>query len=193
MTSDRQEALLALLAVERGYVAADRMRAALAEQAADPVRRLLGTVLVARGDLSDRELLDLLTDLDQSDAERTRARRSDRRLGALLSRRGLVPEELVEECLHAQAEIRRTGSAPFPRIGELLVARRYATTEDVRDALATQNKSILACLGCRRRFNVVEYDSVHVYRCPECGHPLRPTYAGDDIRVDRTATRLAAV
>lgn len=193
MTSDRQEALLAQLAVERGYVAADRMRAALAEQAADPVRRLLGTVLVARGDLSDRDLLELLADLDQTHAEQLRARRSDRRLGALLSRRGLVPEELVEECLRAQAESRRTGCAPFPRIGELLVARRYVTPGDVRDALAMQNKTILACLGCRRRFNVVEYTPVHVYRCPECTHPLRPTFSHDEIRVDRTATRLPAV
>ena len=193
MTTDRLEAQLALLAVERGYVTIDRMRAALAEQVRDSVRRPLGAVLVARGDLTDSRLIDLLSELDERTATETRDRRQDRRLGMLLVRRGLVLEDLVEECLHAQAEAKRSGRTPIPRIGELLVERSYAAPGDVRDALTVQWKTILACGGCNRRFNHVTHEPDRVYRCPECAPPLRPTADDEEVHVDRTATRLTAV
>lgn len=193
MLPNHEDIRLGLMVVERGYVTPGRVREALSVLAADPVRRTLGTVLVAMGLLTDVRLVELLGEMDGRSDATERAERKKRRLGALLVGRGLVPVELVDECVRLQDRAREEKRTPVPRLGEFLVERRYAAPSDIRDALATQRKSILVCYGCNRRYNVVDADPVRFSNCPECGVELRPTHPRDSVHVDRTATRLAAV
>ena len=75
----------------------------------------------------------------------------------------------------------------------MLVERGYASVDSIRQSLAAQQKAILSCPGCGKRYNIAQYDPGKAYRCPACQGVLETPSSLDDVRVDRTATSLDAV
>jgi hypothetical protein len=55
-----------------------------------------------------------------------------------------------------------------PRLGELLVQKGYASADEIRQALAVQEKTILTCTACGKRCNGAGYDPARRYACPSC-------------------------
>ena len=196
--TDRQARLdtfLGRMAVERRLITDARLREALAEQGRDPAgpgrsTRPLGTILVARGWITDAQLVALLEEQQSRISDLKSFQREDRRLGKILIHRGVAPDALIQQCLREQAEMIEEGRKGVPRLGELLIMNGYATADDVRQALAAQKKMILACVGCHRRYNIAGYDATKSYRCPSCQSVLAVPSTLDDVRVDKTATGL---
>jgi hypothetical protein len=71
-----RESLLGNLAIELGWITADHLQSALAEQAQDKARlgfvRQVGTILVTRGVLTNHQLMDLLREQSIRRARRLR-------------------------------------------------------------------------------------------------------------------------
>ena len=193
---NRLDAAIGRMALEKLLVTPKQLEAAIEEQLLDASAgrpRPLGTVLVARGILTDRQLLMLLEEqAKEPAADLEPQQKEDLRLGAILVRRGEAPPDRVQECLRLQAEAIEAGVAPVPRLGELLVRHAGVPAESVRRTLAVQQKTVLACGGCGKRFNAKAHDPSRKYRCPSCGGVLAEA-GGDDVSVDRTATTLQPV
>ncbi len=155
--------------------------------------RPLGNILVEKGYLTDLQLAKLLEAqrIQTQTAESTR--RQDQQLGRLFVNEGRASAEQINDCLRAQAEAAESGAEKVPRLGELIVDRGYATAEAVSRILAVQQKTILACITCGKRFNVSAYDPARDYSCPSCKGALEPTQSVDNVQVDATATRLPPV
>ena len=100
-------------------------------------------------------------------------KRPVRRLGEILVERGAVTSEQVEGCLRIQ-KLALMQSDSRPRLGELLIKQGHATEESISLALALQEKTIVACQPCGKRFNVLGYDPGKVYRCRSCKGTVLP-------------------
>ncbi|WP_298820167.1 hypothetical protein [Chloroflexus sp.] len=98
-----------------------------------PKPRLIGEILVSIGAISESELQAVL-------AEQRRASllKSDRRLGQLLLKRGLItPVKLAKALIIQQQERSRARAAPQV-LGEYLVEKGYITAAQLEAALAEQ-------------------------------------------------------
>ncbi len=194
------DAFLGKMALDRGFISPDQLREALADQAADveagrPQSRSVGDLLVAKGYLTVHQLKALLA--EQGSAATAPAadpgplRRQDAMLGRVLVERGVATAEQVHECLRIQATTIEQGAADVPRLGELLVRKGYAAAEAVGMALAQQEKTILACPDCGRRYNVKAFNPHRTYRCRSCPEAhLAPLADLDHVRVDETSSGL---
>lgn len=98
-----------------------------------PKPRLLGDILVAIGAISELELHEAL-----SEQRRVSLLRSDRRIGQILLKRGLItPAKLAKALIIQQQERSRARVAPQV-LGEYLVEHGYITAAQLEDVLAEQ-------------------------------------------------------
>ncbi len=98
-----------------------------------PKPRLIGDILVSIGAISEAELHEAL-----AEQRRTSLLKSDRRLGQLLLKRGLItPAKLAKALIIQQQERSRARTAPQV-LGEYLVEKGYITTAQLEDVLAEQ-------------------------------------------------------
>ncbi|GIV88263.1 MAG: hypothetical protein KatS3mg055_0781 [Chloroflexus sp.] len=98
-----------------------------------PKPRLIGDILVSIGAISEAELHEAL-----SEQRRTSLLKSDRRLGQLLLKRGLItPAKLAKALIIQQQERSRARTAPQV-LGEYLVEKGYITAAQLEDVLAEQ-------------------------------------------------------
>src|SRR5262245_65871988 len=92
---------------------------------------------------------------------------------------GLVMPNERNECLRLQAEPGETRS-----LGEILVAKGYLTTVQVKDILEKQLKKIMSCPACRLSFTVLTLSEGKKIDCPKCKGPLKEGKATDSTRTD---------
>ena len=97
-----------------------------------------------------------------------RRRREDALLGRILVDADLAPATRVDECLALQEEALRAGTEKPQRLGDLLVARGYATKEDVGCALDLQSRTRLFCGTCRTEYGTDEIFREALDECPSC-------------------------
>ncbi len=98
-----------------------------------PKPRLIGDILVDIGAITEAELHEVL-----SEQRRGSLLSSDRRLGQLLLRRGLItPTKLAKALIIQQQERSRARTAPQV-LGEYLVEKGYITTAQLEAVLAEQ-------------------------------------------------------
>jgi DNA-directed RNA polymerase subunit RPC12/RpoP len=88
--------------------------------------------------------------------------------GKLAVREKLVTEDQANECLRLQAKEGESRS-----LGEILIARRYLTAQQVKDLLAKQQKRIMECPSCRLSFTVLTLSEGKKVDCPRCGGQLK--------------------
>ena len=179
---DSQDLFLGKKALDRNLITASQLREAMSEQARSRTpsgsRHVpLGEVFIARNYMSRDQLLALLDETARIVAGTPPGR--DSILGRLLIENRTISPEQLQECLMEQDEAIRSGNSPGPRLGELLVTRGYASADDVRHALAVQEKTVLTCTACGKRCNGSAYDPARKYRCPACKAELRPAGAAD--------------
>lgn len=200
---------LGVILVAKGYLTDRQLTALLEEQKAgalDPrtARRedlLLGRILIQRGQVSAERVNECLR--LQAEALEARVGASDSSRPPAAGGSGAsapfhTGSRGDRELPPSPAGPRRTGSfpptlAPIPRLGELLLEKGYATAEAVRQALAVQEKTVLRCPACGRRYNVRQYDSAKTYRCTTCPGVLERLAALDGVGVDETAHAAAPV
>jgi serine/threonine protein kinase len=188
--------------MERGLITREQLEECLREQKTEAAvsgrpPRSVGVFLVAKGYLTDAQLVGLL---DEQKARLQKAglpaaaaspRQEDVLLGKLLVKHGLTTQAQLNECLRQQSEAETKG-APV-RLGELLVQKGYATKEGIARVLALQQKTILACPMCGMKYNVAGYGEGREVRCKKCNEPLVPPASLDTVHVDGSAPAMQPV
>jgi TolA-binding protein/predicted Ser/Thr protein kinase len=198
--SPQAAAFIGRLAVERGLVTAEQLKACeqelarLGPAAPGGPPRHLGTLLVARGHLKDQDLVRLLeTQRARVKASSHALRQADRRLGALLIKAGHATREQVAEALREQHHARESGAPDVPRIGEILVKKGFCAQEQVAAALKEHHKVIVVCSLCGTRYNLAFYNEQKVPPCKKCGEKLVRPESLTDVHVDGSVAAIAPV
>ncbi|MBI4231045.1 MAG: protein kinase [Planctomycetes bacterium] len=166
--------LLGRIALEQGVVTSAQLADCIRAQAELGKTTSLGTILVQRR-LATPETLRGLLALQGRRQEMLGLRGaldSNRHLGALLLRHGWVTPAQLIECVKEQTRLREAGT--HFALGQILVRKRYLSVDRLVEALAEQEKQVLACHACKARFNVTRYDPSNAYRCKRCGGALQP-------------------
>jgi predicted Ser/Thr protein kinase len=164
---------LGQMAVQAGLLSPEHLEVALQEQARGVQRgrkkpRRLGVILAEKKFLSDTVILRLLEEQEALLLVRERRRREDALLGRILVDADLAPATRVEECLALQEQALRAGAEKPQPLGDLLVARGYATKEDVGCALELQARTRLSCGTCRTEYGTDEIFRAALDECPSC-------------------------
>jgi len=116
----------------------------------------------------------------------------DATLGRILVDNRTITQSQLLECLKSQDEALRSGVAVEPRLGELLVQKGYASADEIRHALAVQEKTILTCSACGKRCNASSYDPSRRYACPACKAELRPLSEPSEVAVQEQTQEMPA-
>ncbi len=95
--------------------------------------------------------------------------------GQIAVDRKLVSQDDVDRALRLQEQLAEQGNVM--RIGEILVRARRLSPEQVQQVLSYQEKWIVVCRSCGRRFNV-NLSQEGSLRCVACGGELGPAGAG---------------
>jgi len=174
---DSEDLFLGKKALDRKLITPAQLRDAMMAQASaavpegsDPPR--LGDVFVSRNILTSDQLEGLQEETKR--IVRGPVEPRDAILGRILVENRTITNSQLHECLRAQDEILRSGQTVEPRLGELLVQKGYASADEIRHALAVQEKTILACVACGKRCNAASYEPSRRYACPACKAELRP-------------------
>jgi serine/threonine protein kinase len=186
MDPDSEDLFLGKKALDRKLITPAQLREAMTEQARGAVPEgreppRLGDILVTRNLLTR----DQLSSLQEETARIVRGKvpPRDSVLGRILVDNRTITNSQLLECLRAQDEALRAGETVEPRLGELLVHKGYASADEIRHALAVQEKTILTCTACGRRCNAAAYDPARRYACPSCKAELRPVSAQAEVSV----------
>jgi hypothetical protein len=183
--------LLAKIVVEKGWLTQDAVEQCVRDQEAGDqdatvgrkAPRPLGVVMVAKGLITDEQLIRLMEEIRQKGGGKaSTGRKAKRMLGQILVEKGVVTQDQVREALAEQEKLKTQGQTR--RIGEILVEKGFAKVGDVSKALKEQDKTVVACIGCGARYNVVNYKPWLEYRCKKCGALL--DLAQEMIRADET-------
>ncbi len=177
MKAPEDDFYLAKHALENNLVSREALLECLfqmAQERKSGAPRPLGVLLAARGLLTEPEVSRILAGREQPSGSWRLL--SDEKTGNLLVKAGLISRENVEECVRIQQEMRNSGKS-LPPLGELVVARGYATEQQVLRALAYQNKLLFACGGCGVKVRAAPPPPGSRYRCKSCGEVLAPAGA----------------
>jgi hypothetical protein len=143
---DSEDLFLGKKALDRKLITPAQLRDAMIAQArvptvegAEPPR--LGEVLVSNNILTREQLSGLQEETKR--IVRGTVEPRDAVLGRILVENRTITNSQLHECLRAQDEILRSGQTVEPRLGELLVQKGYASADEIRHALAVQEKTIL--------------------------------------------------
>ena len=187
------DGLVGKLALQRGWISSEQLKAALAEQTAserEGVRKPLGVILVSKAGLSEERLVELLQEqkrLLELRAGETADRREDHLFGQNLVKRGAATPDQINQALRLQAERAENGEIPVPRLGQILMEMGLSPPPAVQDVLRQQTKVLFGCPGCGLRYNIKEVDRAKRYRCRKCGTILVTLPSAGDQRADASA------
>ena len=92
-------------------------------------------------------------------------------LGKLLLDRGILSSGQLDEALVAQERLTAQGMEKL--LGDLLIAKGFATPNQIRDVLEQQQKHVVVCGACRVQFNVRVLDQGKLVVCPRCGRRVK--------------------
>ncbi len=196
-----KDLLLGQIAVEKGFLTKAQLAEVMKEQQGglsnDPDAtaspsgsgRPLGTLLLSKGILQEKDLVALLEEQNR----RVEAIKNCQKLqkveylfGQLLVKNNLATMLQINKCLEIQLKMAEKGANPIPRLGELLVEHGFVDKKTVSDVLKMQDKDILFCTGCGRQYNVVGLEDGKAYKCKECGGVMLRRALLDSLRADET-------
>jgi Zn finger protein HypA/HybF involved in hydrogenase expression len=182
MPSD-SDLLFGKLSVNMGFCTQEALEGCLLIQAAGPDRLPLGRVLINEGYITEEQHSAVLTaqrkNMNALDPLLMKQRESVL-FGKLAVREGLLSAEQVNLCLAQQA------TDPSGRsLGEIMVSRKFLTSAQVQDLLASQQKKIMSCPGCKMSFTVFSISQgKKAVTCPRCKSLLVDRKPGDSPRTD---------
>jgi predicted RNA-binding Zn-ribbon protein involved in translation (DUF1610 family) len=196
-----KDLLLGQLAVEKGFVTKAQLAEIMKDQhgggTVDPNAtvnpsksvRPLGTLLMSKGYLKEKDLVGLLEEQGRRlEAVKNvqKLQKVDYLFGQLLVKHNLATMLQINKCLEIQLKMAEKGVTPIPRLGELLVEHGFVDKKTVADVLKMQDKDILFCTGCGRQYNVVGLEEGKAYKCKECGGVMLRRALLESLRADET-------
>jgi phage FluMu protein Com len=165
MPSDAEK-LLGKIAVEKRFLSPEQLDSCVKIQEGLAISRPLGSIFLENKLLSQKQLDELvklqkerMTQVDPA----TKRREQAKIFGQQVVKLKLATLERVNECLRLQAQD-TTGKT----LGEVMVAKGYLKPEDVRKALASQQKKTMRCPACNLSYTVATTTDATKVKCPKC-------------------------
>lgn len=184
-----KDLLLGQIAVERGLISKAQLEDCVRAQQKEKAPKPLGRLLVSRGLLKDEQLAGLLGEqsrrVEVLEAFK-KLQTADYLFGQLLVKDNLATQLQINKCLEIQLKMAEKGTAPIPRVGELLVEHGFVDRKTVADVLKLQSKNLLYCTACARQYNVVGLEEGKAYRCKECGGVMLRREVLDTLKAEDT-------
>lgn len=158
--------LVGQIALQEGYVTPDQLEECLKMQESAKEPRPLGELLFEKGFLS-REELDAVVKIQKTKFDTLSA---DKQRGGLFGqiavRMGYVAAPHLNECLREQAKQRREGTSL--QLGQLLLKKKYLTSERFLAVMRAQKKQVVKCPGCDTFYDVKERPGELKFACSNC-------------------------
>jgi len=175
------------MAVEKGLISQAQLEASLQEQERSP--DTLGEILVRRGSLKEVDLQGLLDEQErrvEALDDFQQMQKVEYLFGQILVRQSHATQLQVNKCLEIQQKMAEKGMKPLPRLGELLLDHGFVDRKTIAAVLKQQQKALLLCVKCGKRYNVVGVEEDRRYKCKACGAALAPQKEGDSLSADDT-------
>ena len=180
------ENLFGRIAVFKNYLTWEQLDDCLRLQRTEPAKRKLGEILRDRGYLTDEQLQNILEIRKKKVRKLLRnpkeVRENDKGFGLIAVEAGVITFDQLEAAMLEQDRLSKL-SLHF-RIGEILVASKAMTMDDVEKVLSIQGKRILVCTLCDAHFNVLGYAKDRAYSCLKCQAELTVPEFLDTVAVD---------
>lgn len=177
-----KDLLFGKIALERKYCSPEQIEKCLDLQARDPDRVPLGQILLREGYITPDQHGEILAvqrkNLDAIDPVRKVSKESIL-IGKLAIQAKLMTEADVNTCLRIQAM-----DGEKRTIGEIMVARKHLSADQLKKLLAIQLKRIMSCSKCRLSFTVLSSTQAKVVLCPRCKGELKEGKPTDSVRTD---------
>jgi len=183
----RPKALFGRIALELGFINAEQLAECVRLQEESDSRKQLGEIMIEKGYITVEQLSEILQVQQQSlagDMRYAEERLLDSVMGRIAINKGYATEEQVSKALRIQATREKRGA--FCRLGEILVEKGFMTVEQVIEILKLQQKELMLCPNCKRRYNVHRYNPEKTYLCKYCKTELTIPEDTMDIRADTT-------
>ena len=183
----RNELLVGQIALDLGFITQQQLNVCLDFQAGVDHPQPIGSLLVAKGYLTDKQLLDIMDEQQKRLGQKNKyseVRREDGLFGKLVVRHGIVTVDQVNEALRIQQEMAEKGI--LKRLGEIMLDSGELTPDSILEILHDQGKTIMMCPACMKRYNVVNFDEKKAPQCRECEADLEVDHDTTVIRVDDT-------
>lgn len=182
----QEEMLFGRIAVRKGFITEEQLRECVEQQKSEGEERLIGVILREKQYITREQLREIIEHQKRNirrPATDPEEQKSDIAFGFIAVKKKYTTLDRVYECVREQARAAKLGL--FFRLGEVFVKKGYLTSEQVKDILRHQNRTILECIGCGTRFNVIGYDPERTVKCTKCGRRLDPPSDPDSITVER--------
>lgn len=181
------ETLFGRIALELGFITPKQLLDSVREQGLTKPRKKIGQIMLEKGYLTAEQIEEILKIQKQNIELYTKhpeARLQDSIMGQLIVKMGYATEEQVNEALRIQALREERGI--FCRLGEIMVEKGWMTSHQVIEVLKRQNKQLMECPACKRRYNVVNYDPRLAYYCKYCKQELQLPHEVESPEADTT-------
>lgn len=177
-----EDLLFGKIAVSRGFCSQEQIDECVRMQSFDNSPPPVGDLLLFKNYLTPeqhREVLKLQLERMQAEDPVGKLPKESVLFGKLAVREKLMTQDQANECLREQAKPGETRS-----IGEIMIAKGYLDSNQVKDLLSRQLKRILACPACRLSFTVFSISGGKKVDCPRCKGPLQEGKPGGSTRTD---------
>jgi hypothetical protein len=183
----QEELLFGRIALRRGFITDAQLSECIHDQkASGDEPRLIGMILREKGFITREQLREIIEYQKRSlrrPATDPEEQKADIAFGFIAVKKKYTTLDRVYECVREQAKAAKLGL--FFRLGEVFVKKGYLSTEQVKEILLHQNRTILECTGCQTRFNVIGFSKERTVKCTKCGRRLEPPSDPDSITVER--------
>lgn len=182
MPSD-SDLLFGKIATQQSFCTRQQIEWCVAIQSTSKVPLPLGRILVNEGYLTEEQHSRILAiqrgNLKAPDPQHDRQEKEALLFGRLAVREGFLTQEEANDCLREQSK-----EGEKRALGEIMVARGYLTSSQVKLLLGRQEKKIMHCPACRLSFTVLTISKEKSILCPRCKGPLRDGKPTDSTRTD---------
>ncbi len=189
----QEELLFGRIAVKKGFITEEQLKECIEIQKRSAEPQLLGIILRDKGYINReqlREIVEYQKKHMRRPATDPEEQKSDIAFGFIAVKLKYTTLDRVYECVREQTKAAKLGL--YFRLGEVFVKKGYLTSEQVKDILAQQNRTILECVGCGTRFNVIGYTPDRAVKCTKCGRRLEAPSDPHSIAVDKAINLGAA-
>ncbi len=182
----QEEMLFGKIAVKKGFITEEQLEECIKLQKSSTPPQLIGIILKDKGYITReqlREIIEYQKKHMRRPATDPEEQKSDIAFGFIAVKLKFTTLDRVYECVREQTKAAKLGL--YFRLGEVFVKKGYLTSEQVKDILAQQNRTIMECIGCGTRFNVIGYTPDRTVKCTKCGRRLETPADPNTIAVDR--------
>ena len=175
------------MAVEKGLITQAQLEDTLKTQERSP--HTLGEILLQKGRLKPEQLQALLDEQEkrvQALDDFQQMQKVEYLFGQILVRRSLATQLQINKCIEIQQKMAEKGQRPLPRLGEILLEHGFIDRQTVAEVLQMQQKALLLCPTCGKRYNVVGVEANRRYQCKACGGILAAQKDGESLSADDT-------